>query len=125
MGAVRQWVDLQRDHQPFFFIADMHALTVDWDPKVLRERTLRGAAQLLAAGVDPAKSAIFVQSHIHQHSELSIHHAQIGIELHPGRDHAGIDGQGLAGLDDAGVGFGGGHAIMCSNGTSAVNGGAS
>lgn len=71
VGAVRQWVDLQRDHQPFFFIADMHALTVDWDPKLLRERTLRGAAQLIAAGVDPARSAIFVQSHIPAHAQLA------------------------------------------------------
>lgn len=71
MGAVRQWVDLQQDHQPFFFIADQHAITVDWDPKVLRERTLRGAAQLLAAGVDPARSAIFVQSHVPAHAQLA------------------------------------------------------
>ncbi len=71
MGAVRQWVDLQRDHQPFFFIADLHALTVDWDPKLLRERTLRGAAQLIAAGVDPEKSAIFVQSHVPAHAQLA------------------------------------------------------
>jgi tryptophanyl-tRNA synthetase len=70
MGAVRQWVDLQRDHQPFFFIADQHAITVDWDPKLLRERTLRSAAQLIAAGVDPARSAIFVQSHIPAHAQL-------------------------------------------------------
>ncbi len=71
VGAVRQWVDLQNDHQPFFFIADLHALTVDWDPKVLRERTLRSAAQLIAAGVDPAKSAIFVQSHVPAHAQLA------------------------------------------------------
>ncbi|GAA3545545.1 tryptophan--tRNA ligase [Nocardioides daeguensis] len=71
VGAVRQWVDLQHDHQPFFFIADMHALTVDWDPKLLRERTLRSAAQLIAAGVDPAKSAIFVQSHVPEHAQLA------------------------------------------------------
>lgn len=71
IGAVRQWVDLQRDHQPFFFIADQHAITVDWDPKVLRERTLRGAAQLLAAGVDPERSAIFVQSHVPAHAQLA------------------------------------------------------
>lgn len=70
MGALRQWVDLQRDHQPFFFIADQHAITTDWDPKLLRERTLRSAAQLLAAGVDPEKSAIFVQSHVPAHAQL-------------------------------------------------------
>ena len=46
LGATRQWVDLQRDHQPFFFIADLHAITVEQDPGVLRERTLarRGPA---------------------------------------------------------------------------------
>ncbi|MEV5002822.1 tryptophan--tRNA ligase [Nocardioides sp. LML1-1-1.1] len=71
VGAVRQWVDLQRDHQPFFFIADLHALTVEWDPKLLRERTLRGAAQLIAAGVDPARSSIFVQSHVPAHAQLA------------------------------------------------------
>ncbi|TYL51944.1 tryptophan--tRNA ligase [Nocardioides sp. BGMRC 2183] len=71
IGAVRQWVDLQREYQPFFFIADQHAITVDWDPKVLRERTLRGAAQLLAAGVDPQRSAIFVQSHVPAHAQLA------------------------------------------------------
>jgi hypothetical protein len=62
---------------------------------------------------------------VDQDPELGIHHAQIGIEFHAGVDHAHIDGQGLTGLDDALIGFFGGHAIMCSNGTSAVNGGAS
>ena len=71
LGALRQWVDLQRDHQPFFFIADLHAITLEQDPKVLRERTLRAAAQLLAMGIDPARSAIFVQSQIPQHAQLS------------------------------------------------------
>ncbi len=70
LGALRQWVDLQRDHQPFFFIADLHAITVEQDPKVLRERTLRAAAQLLAMGIDPARSAIFVQSQIPEHAQL-------------------------------------------------------
>jgi tryptophanyl-tRNA synthetase len=71
LGALRQWVDLQRDHQPFFFIADMHAITLEQDPKVLRERTLRAAAQLLAMGIDPARSAIFVQSQIPEHAQLA------------------------------------------------------
>ncbi|MCW2766035.1 MAG: tryptophanyl-tRNA synthetase [Nocardioides sp.] len=71
LGALRQWVDLQRDHQPFFFIADLHAITVEHDPKVLRERTLRAAAQLLAMGIDPARSAIFVQSQIPAHAQAA------------------------------------------------------
>ncbi|HWJ08838.1 MAG TPA: tryptophan--tRNA ligase, partial [Nocardioides sp.] len=70
LGATRQWVDLQRDHQPFFFIADQHAITVEQDPKVLRERTLRSAAQLLAMGIDPERSSIFVQSHVPAHAQL-------------------------------------------------------
>ncbi len=70
LGALRQWVDLQHDHEPFFFIADMHAITVEQDPKVLRERCLRAAAQLLAMGVDPDRCAIFVQSQIPAHAQL-------------------------------------------------------
>jgi tryptophanyl-tRNA synthetase len=69
LGALRQWVDLQRDHAPFFFIADLHAITVEQDPKALRERTLRAAAQLLAMGIDPARSAIFIQSQIPAHAQ--------------------------------------------------------
>jgi tryptophanyl-tRNA synthetase len=70
LGALRQWVDLQEEHQPFFFIADLHAITVEQDPKVLRERTLRAAAQLLAMGIDPERSAIFVQSQVPEHAQL-------------------------------------------------------
>jgi tryptophanyl-tRNA synthetase len=71
LGALRQWVDLQRDHAPFFFIADLHAITVEQDPKALRERTLRAAAQLLAMGIDPARSAIFIQSQIPAHAQCA------------------------------------------------------
>lgn len=70
LGAVRQWVSLQETHAPFFFIADLHAITVEQDPKVLRERTLRAVAQLLAMGIDPARSAIFVQSQVPEHTQL-------------------------------------------------------
>ncbi|MBZ5733242.1 tryptophan--tRNA ligase [Nocardioides sp. TRM66260-LWL] len=71
LGALRQWVDLQRDHEPFFFIADLHAITVEQDPKVLRERCLRAAAQLIAMGIDPERSSIFVQSHVPAHPQLA------------------------------------------------------
>jgi len=70
LGALRQWVDLQEEHQPFFFIADLHAITVEQDPKVLRERCLRAAAQLIAMGIDPERSAIFVQSQVPAHAQL-------------------------------------------------------
>jgi tryptophanyl-tRNA synthetase len=71
LGALRQWVDLQEEHQPFFFIADLHAITVEQDPRLLRERSLRAAAQLIAMGIDPARSAIFIQSQVPEHAQLS------------------------------------------------------
>ena len=70
LGALRQWVALQDDYEPFFFIADMHAITVEQDPKLLRERVRRAAAQLLAMGIDPERSAVFVQSHMPEHAQL-------------------------------------------------------
>ena len=71
LGALRQWVDLQQEYEPFFFIADLHAITVEQDPKLLRQRTRVSAAQLLALGIDPARSTLFVQSHVPEHAQLS------------------------------------------------------
>jgi tryptophanyl-tRNA synthetase len=70
LGAVRQWVALQEDHEAFYCVVDLHAITVDYDPAQLRERTLRSAAQLLAAGIDPTASALFVQSQVPEHTQL-------------------------------------------------------
>ena len=70
LGALRQWVALQQDHEPFFFIADLHAITVEQEPKRLRERCLRAAAQLLAMGIDPDRSAVFIQSQVPAHAQL-------------------------------------------------------
>ncbi len=70
LGALRQWVALQDDYEPFFFIADLHAITVEQDPKQLRERVLRAAAQLLAMGIDPERSAVFIQSQVPAHAQL-------------------------------------------------------
>ncbi|MGH3354749.1 MAG: tryptophan--tRNA ligase [Nocardioidaceae bacterium] len=71
LGAVRQWVALQEDHDAFYMMADMHAITVEHDPAMLSERTRRSAAQLLAAGVDPARSTLFAQSHVPEHAQLA------------------------------------------------------
>ncbi|HEX6246365.1 MAG TPA: tryptophan--tRNA ligase [Nocardioidaceae bacterium] len=71
LGALRQWVALQEDYEPFFFIADMHAITVEQDPRQLRDRSRRSAAQLLAMGIDPDRSAVFMQSHIAAHAQLA------------------------------------------------------
>jgi tryptophanyl-tRNA synthetase len=70
LGALRQWVALQDDYEPFFFIADMHAITVEQDPSQLRDRCLRASAQLLAMGIDPERSAVFIQSQVPAHAQL-------------------------------------------------------
>ncbi|MFC4586638.1 tryptophan--tRNA ligase [Sphaerisporangium corydalis] len=71
LGAVRQWVGMQETHDAFYFIADLHALSVNPSPAELRRRTRVSAAQLFGAGIDPERSTLFVQSHIRQHSELA------------------------------------------------------
>ena len=71
LGAVSQWVGLQDDYETFFCVVDLHAITVPQDPAVLRRRTLATAAQYLALGIDPARSTVFVQSHVPAHAELS------------------------------------------------------
>jgi tryptophanyl-tRNA synthetase len=71
LGALRQWVHLQDEHEPFFFIADLHSLTVPQDPKALRLRFVRCAAQLIAMGVDPERSSVFLQSHVPEHTQLA------------------------------------------------------
>ena len=71
LGALTQWVALQDTHDAIYCVVDLHALTVGPDPRVLRERTRRTAAQYLAAGVDPGRSILFVQSHVPEHAELA------------------------------------------------------
>ncbi|MDT0409443.1 MULTISPECIES: tryptophan--tRNA ligase [Streptomyces] len=71
LGAVRQWVALQESHDAFYTVVDMHAITVPQDPDTLRANTRLSAAQLLAAGIDPERSALFVQSHVREHAELA------------------------------------------------------
>ncbi len=71
LGALQNWVLLQDDFDAFYCVVDLHAITVDWDPAVLRRRTLVSAAQLLALGVDPKRCALFAQSHVPEHTELA------------------------------------------------------
>jgi tryptophanyl-tRNA synthetase len=71
LGAVTHWVALQDDYDAFYCVVDLHAITVPQDPNVLRRRTLLTAAQYVALGVDPARSTIFVQSHVPAHTELA------------------------------------------------------
>ncbi|MBD8059736.1 tryptophan--tRNA ligase [Cellulomonas sp. JH27-2] len=71
LGALTQWVALQEGNEAIYCVVDLHALTVAPDPAVLRDRTRRTAAQYLAAGVDPERSLLFVQSHVPEHAELA------------------------------------------------------
>jgi tryptophanyl-tRNA synthetase len=71
LGAVRHWAAMQDENECFFFVADLHALTVSPDPQELRANVRRLVAELLAMGVDPAKSTLFAQSHIPEHAELA------------------------------------------------------
>jgi tryptophanyl-tRNA synthetase len=71
VGAIRQWVQLQDTHETFYSIVDLHAITVEHDPAVLRRRIRTAAAQLLALGIDPDRSTLFVQSQVPAHTQLS------------------------------------------------------
>ena len=71
LGALSNWVKLQDEYNNFYCIVDMHSITVPQDPTELREKTLRLLSQYLAAGIDPEKSTMFIQSHVHEHAELA------------------------------------------------------
>lgn len=71
LGALVEWVKLQDTHDAIYGVVDLHALTVAPDPEVLRRRSRVTAAQFLAAGVDPSRSIVFLQSHVPEHAELA------------------------------------------------------
>ncbi len=71
LGAVSRWVELQDQHDAFFCVVDLHAITIPQDPDVLRRRTLITTAQYLALGIDPQRSTVFVQSHVPAHTQLA------------------------------------------------------
>ncbi len=71
LGAIKQWVGLQDEYESIFCVVDMHAITVPQDPETLRKKTLEIAKIYLAAGIDPAKSSLFIQSHVPEHAELA------------------------------------------------------
>lgn len=70
LGAIKQWVELQHDYDAYFFIVDYHALTLRPKAEELRQQVLSTAAMLVALGIDPKSSTLFVQSHVPEHAEL-------------------------------------------------------
>jgi tryptophanyl-tRNA synthetase len=71
VGAFRQWVEQQYEFDAYYCVVDLHAITLPYDPKELRSRTLEVAAILLASGLDPDVCTLFVQSHVPEHTELA------------------------------------------------------
>jgi tryptophanyl-tRNA synthetase len=71
LGALKQWIALQEEHECIFCIVDLHAITTPYDPKELQKNILDAASIYLAAGVNPEKSVIFVQSQVKEHAELA------------------------------------------------------
>lgn len=71
IGALKNWVALQDEYECYYVLVDMHAITVRQDPKDLRKRTYDFIAQYIAAGLDPDKSVLFIQSHVSAHAELA------------------------------------------------------
>ncbi len=71
LGAIQNWVELQDEYESIFCVVDLHAITVPQDPETLRKKTIEVAKIYLASGIDPEKSAIFIQSHVQEHAELA------------------------------------------------------
>lgn len=71
LGALRRWVELQDEHDCFFCIVDLHAMTLPWVPAELGDRSLASAALVMACGIDPERSTLFIQSHVAAHVELA------------------------------------------------------
>jgi tryptophanyl-tRNA synthetase len=71
LGALREWVTLQATHDAYYCVVDQHAITREHDPETLRRRTYASFAQLLAIGLDPERSTVFVQSQVPEHSQLA------------------------------------------------------
>ena len=70
LGAIKNWAERDEEFDNYYFMADMHSITVRQDPAALRRRTLEQLAQYIACGLDPEKNTLFIQSHVHQHAEL-------------------------------------------------------
>lgn len=70
LGAVKNWAELAEEFDCYYFMADLHSITVRQDPKELRRRSIAQLAQYIACGLDPDKNTLFIQSHVHEHAEL-------------------------------------------------------
>ncbi|WP_345476755.1 tryptophan--tRNA ligase [Nesterenkonia rhizosphaerae] len=105
LGALVNWVRMQEEYDAFFFIPDMHAITVPQPPQELRERVRRTAAQYIAGGIDPERSTLFVQSHVPEHAQLGWVMTCLTGMGEAGRMTQFKDKSAKQGADSAGVGL--------------------
>ena len=105
LGALVNWVQMQERYDAFFFIPDMHAITVPQDPAELRQRVRRTAAQYIAGGIDPERSTLFVQSHVPEHAQLGWIMTCLTGMGEAGRMTQFKDKAAKQGADSAGVGL--------------------
>src|SRR3990167_506738 len=77
LGAVANWIKLQDQYETYFAVVDMHSLTADYKPAEKREQIMATVIELLASGIDPKKSTIFIQSQVPQHAELAWYFATL------------------------------------------------
>ena len=70
LGAIKNWSELAKEFDCYYFMANMHSITVRQNPADLRRRTLEQLAYYIACGLDPEENTLFIQSHVHQHAEL-------------------------------------------------------
>ena len=71
LGAIKNWRPLQDEYNCLYCVVDLHSLTVTQDPALLRKNTMDLVALYIACGIDPSKSSLFIQSHVHEHTELT------------------------------------------------------
>ncbi len=71
LGALKNWNEMQNEHDCLFFAVDMHSITTPYDPETLKQNTYEAIALMLAIGIDPVKSLVFIQSHVPEHAELA------------------------------------------------------
>ena len=81
LGAIKNWAARAEEFDCYYFMADMHAITVRQDPAALRRRTLEQLAQYIACGLDPEKNTLFIQSHVHQHAELGTYPSLMAADI--------------------------------------------
>lgn len=105
LGALVNWVRMQEEYDAFFFIPDMHAITVPQPPQELRDRVRRTAAQYIAGGIDPERSTLFVQSHVPEHAQLGWVMTCLTGMGEAGRMTQFKDKSAKQGADSAGVGL--------------------